>query len=86
MTHFHHKTHFKFDMDAVAIGGPLPLNRQLNGMVYVAMTMIRNGKESRKFDMMKRGEAMKAEAAEQLRIWKNVTQEAHEAWLEVGAE
>jgi hypothetical protein len=49
-------------------GSPVDLRRKLNNQVYVAMGLIKNGKAMRRSDMIAKGEAMKAEAAEQLHV------------------
>jgi hypothetical protein len=49
-------------------GAPLDVRKKLNTQVFVALSLIKNGKAMRKPDMVRKGEAMKAEAAEQLRL------------------
>ena len=84
MAHFHSVTHFKFDMDAVAVGGkstPLPFKSILNNEVFKATAVIRMGRAAKPAKIVEAADT-KAEAAEQLRILKAITQEAHEAWIE----
>jgi hypothetical protein len=82
MAHFHSVQHFKFDMDAVAGGiAPLPFKSILNNAVFMALSVIRMGRAAKPAKIAQ-AEATRDEAAEQLRILKAVTPEAHEAWLE----